>query len=356
MKPNIKDVNVTISTGAIFKVLAVVFGIWVFWVIRDVIALFFVAILLAALIDPFTDWFVDKGVPKGLSVLIIYLFLLLVIVLSVLIIIPPLIEQLSSLGVGLAETYGSARGVFDGFLDVLNQYGLSDGFSQSFSGLQDGLTRAVSGVFSSVANVFNGFLAVLLVSVLTFYMIVEEDFTKKIFHHFAPKKYQPYLLGLAHRMQDKLGAWLRGQLLLMLVVGALTYVGLLIVGVEYSLVLGIFAGMAEIVPYAGPIISMVPAVIVAFAVSPVKAAIVVLLYFGVQQLENSVFTPMIMQKSVGLNPVVSLFALLVGFEIGGFMGALLAIPVATLVAVLVRDLVGEYDSEVFGVKEKRARK
>ena len=148
------------------------------------------------------------------------------------------------------------------------------------------------------------------------------------------------------RMQEKLGAWLRGQIILMIVVGVLTYIGLLILGVKYALVLAIFAGIAEIVPYAGPIIAAVPAIGIGLTMSPFKGMIVALLYFGIQQIENAVLTPKIMQKSVGLNPVVSLFALMVGFKFAGLVGALLAIPVATIVAVFLRDLIGHEEEYV----------
>ena len=344
MARHTKPTNIAISTSTIVKILLVIGGLAFVWFIRDILAIFFVALLLAALIDPVANLFDRPKVPRGLGVLVVYVILAAIVTLALVIVIPPLIEQLTALGSGLAVSFGEARGFVDSLVVLTEQYGLSDNLVESFSSLQQGITEGLTRVLSTVAGIFGGFATLILVLVLTFYMVVEEADAKRMFRHFAPKKYQPDLVVLAGRMQEKLGHWLRGQIVLMVIVGLLTYIGLLIAGVDYALVLAIFAGLAEIVPYAGPIIAAVPAIIIAFTISPVKAIIVAVIYFAIQQLENSVLTPKIMQKSVGLNPVVSLFALLVGFKVGGFIGALLAIPVATLIAVLVNDLIGEYDA------------
>ena len=339
------ETRVNVSSGTIVKIVAIGGGLAFMWFIRDVVAVFFAALLLAALIDPFADWFERRRLPRALGVLVVYVLLAAIITGAFLVVVPPLVSQLSDLVKGLTTSFGDARGVLEGIITLTEKYGFAQNISESFQNLQGALSQGFSRVFSTIANVFGGVTTLVLVLVLTFYMVVEEADAKRLFRHFAPKKYQPYLVGLAGRMQEKLGYWLRGQLVLMLVIGALTYIGLLILGVDYALVLGIFAGLAEIVPYAGPILAAIPAIVLAFSISPIKAVMVAVLYFAIQQLENGVLTPKIMQKSVGLNPVVSLFALMVGFKVAGFIGAIFAIPVATLAAVLVHDLLGRYDGD-----------
>ncbi|MBT6254394.1 AI-2E family transporter [Candidatus Uhrbacteria bacterium] len=350
----IKPTNITISTGTVIRILAVLIGITFLWFIRDIMAIFFVALLLAALIEPFASWFEKKHIPRGLGVIVVYILLLSVMSLGLTIILPPLIGQIIELSKGLPVTYVEAREVLEQIVAISQEYGFSENLASSLGGLQDGITSTIEGLFVTVKGIFGGLATLMFVMVVAFYMVIEEDLAKKVFRHFAPKKYQPYLSGLASRIQTKLGAWLRGQIILMFIIGLLTYVGLLIIGVDYALALGIFAGIAEIVPYAGPIIAMVPAVIISFTISPLKAIIVAAMYFGIQQLENSVLTPKIMEKSVGLNPIISLLSLLVGFRLGGVLfeslqlfgniiGALLAIPVATMIAVVMRDFIGEFD-------------
>jgi predicted PurR-regulated permease PerM len=332
---------ISISARTIVVGLAIIIGLGVLWFIRDVLAIFFVALLLAALIDPFAHWFERRKIPRGLGVLIVYVILLAIMTGMILLIVPPLVGQLSDLARNLEGPLGSARGAIDNLQIFSERYGFSENIADSFAGLQQSLSGAVQGLFETIAGIFGGIATFILVLVLAFYMVVEEGAARKLFKNITPKRYRPYITGLIGRMQEKLGAWLRGQIILMVIIGVMTYIGLLIIGVEFSLVLAIFAGIAELVPYAGPIIAAVPAIIIAFSVSPLKALIVALLYFGIQQLENSVIAPKVMQKSVGLNPLISIFALLVGFKLAGFVGALLAIPVATLVTVFLRDIIGE---------------
>jgi len=192
-----------------------------------------------------------------------------------------------------------------------------------------------------VAGFFGGVITLLIIAVLSFYMVVEDDAAKRLFRHLAPADKQEHISGLIQKMQEKIGAWLRGELVLMFIIGLVTYIGLVVLGVEYALVLAIIAGVSEIVPYAGPIIATVPAVAIAFTQSPILGLMVLVLYFLIQQLENNFLVPKVMQKATGLNPVISLVVLLIGFKVGGVMGAVLAIPVTTMIAVFLSDYFNE---------------
>ena len=135
-----------------------------------------------------------------------------------------------------------------------------------------------------------------------------------------------------------MGEWLRGQLILGLIVGIAVYLGLLFLGVNYALLLALMAGVLEVVPYVGPIISVIPALIIGFAQSPVIGFGVVILYLIVQQLENHLLVPKVMQKVTGLNPIISILALLVGIKAGGIVGAIFSIPLAMMGVVILEDL------------------
>jgi predicted PurR-regulated permease PerM len=139
-------------------------------------------------------------------------------------------------------------------------------------------------------------------------------------------------------MQNKMGQWLRAQLILGLVVGIAVYIGLKILGVEYALLLALIAGVLEIVPYLGPILAVVPALMIGLAQSPIIGLSVLGLYLLIQQVENNILVPKIMQTVTGLNPVISILALLVGLKAGGIAGAILAIPLAMMAVVILEDL------------------
>ena len=159
-------------------------------------------------------------------------------------------------------------------------------------------------------------------------MVVEENAVKKLVLSIAPKRYQNYIMGLINRMQRKIGLWLRGQMVLSLSIFILTYIFLFLIGfipglpkMEYILVLALIAGLTEFVPYLGPMLGAIPAVFLAFTQSPILAIAVAVLYYCIQLIENNVLVPKIMQKAVGLNPIVSISVLMIGFQLAGIIGA-----------------------------------
>jgi len=201
------------------------------------------------------------------------------------------------------------------------------------------LVKAAEGIFSTVSGIFGGIVSFFIVLVVTFYMVVEEDSMKRIVWSLAPPRNQPYIMQLINRMQRQIGYWLRGQLILMFLVGFLTWVGLLFLMPEYVLALGLIAGVTEFVPYLGPMLGAIPAVFLAFTVSPFLALLVVILYLIIQQVEGNILVPKIMERAVGLNPIISIAVLMAGLVLGGIIGGLLSIPVATALSVFLKDWV-----------------
>ncbi len=335
---------ITVSTWTILKVVLVLVALILLWLLRDVVAILFMALLLAALIDPFADWFSKRHVPRSLAVLVVYAILLAVSAIVLILIIPPLVAQVQQLIGNFALTYGEAVRSFTQFQAISIQYGLGENFQASLQALQEGVGKSVSQIFSTITGFFTGVAAFVLVLVLAFYMVVEEDAARRFFKNLAPEEYQPFLGTLFMKMQKRIGSWLRGQLVLGVVIGLAVYVGLTILGVPYALVLGLIAGLLEIIPYAGPMLAAIPTLIIAFSVSPLKGVMVIILIVAIQQIENNVLVPKIMQKATGLNPIVSIVALLIGIKLGGIVGAVLAIPVATVIAVATEELFAAYSS------------
>lgn len=323
--------TISVSSMTFVKVVLIVLGLWFLWFIRDIVAMLLAAVLLAALITPFADWFEKRHIPRAISVILVYVILGMVTSAVAVLLVPVVAEQFTQLfgtttfGVALQDLFANTQALFD----VLRE---------AFLSFLRGGSSSVSTVFEQVRGFVGGIAALFVVLVLAFYMVVEEDMARKVFRQFAPVEYQPYLVQLLSKMQSKIGAWLRGQLVLGLIVGVAVYLGLLALGVKYALLLAVIAGLLEIVPYIGPTLSLIPAAIVGFAHSLVVGFGVIALYLVIQQIENNLLVPKIMQKVTGLNPIVSIVALLVGVKVGGFVGAVLSIPVATMGAVILEDL------------------
>lgn len=338
MKSDTKKIIFDVSTASIIKVALVILALIFLYLIRDIVIIFIVALILATLINPLADWFAKKRIPRALAVLLIYIVLIGIISVIITMLVPPLIEQSSQLISKLGFYWDDIKNRFS----VLKDLAITNGFvgaDKDLSSFQSGLSQAVSGIFSTLSGFFGGIVTFILILALTFYMVVEGDALKKFFRAIAPSKYQPHLVGIMTRAQHKIGMWLRGALVLGIIVGILVYVGLTVLGVKYALVLAILAGLLELVPYFGPPIAAVPAVFLAFTQAPIKGLLVIVLYIVIQQLENHILSPKIIQKAVGLNPVVSILSLGIGFKIAGILGALLAIPVATALSVFVMDFV-----------------
>lgn len=326
------------STWSIVKILLLFFGVWLLWYLRNIVGIFVVSLLLAALIDPFADWFAKHRIPRSLAVLVVYLVLLSLAALIVIMMIPPLLEQVQQLLENIGSVYGTLGEYLSTFQSFSAEHGLGKNIRDSLQGFEDQLGTSLINIFSTISGFFGGMISFLVILVLAFYLVVEEDSARRFVKHLSPLEYQPFLTGLFTKMQKKIGAWLRGQLLLGLIVGVAVYIGLLILGVPYALVLALLSGLFEIIPYAGPLLAMIPALLIGFSISPFTGLLVLALYLLIQQIENNVLVPKIMQKTTGLNPVVSILSLLVGIELGGVVGAILAIPVATMLSVILEEL------------------
>jgi len=330
--------TISISTGTFLKAVFIALAVWFLWYVRDVVVIFLVSLLLAALIDPFADWFSKRHVPRALAVVIVYIVLLSLLALVFVGLTPVIVEQFGQLMSNLSGYSKDVTDTISRFQTFSAQHGFQQNLVESLDSLQKGIADSFGSVFSTVKGFFGGLATLVIILVLTFYMVAEGDKMQKYFKSLAPVEYQPFVTELMKKMQFKIGAWLRGQLILGFVVGIAVFIGLSVIGVKYALLLALIAGLFEIVPYVGPIFSMIPAAIIGFGHSPLMGIAVIVLFWLVQQLENHLLVPKVMQKVTGLNPVVSIIALLVGVKVGGIVGAIFAIPLATIVVVILEEV------------------
>ncbi len=331
-----EQTNFNISFNTIIKVALVGFGLYFFYQVLDVLALVFVAVIISTALDPAVDWLQHNHIPRALGVLLIYLGLFSVFALIIVLMVPPLISQLGDLASQLPGTYDRL------LMSISHTSAFNDQVVSSLQQLVESagaaLASATGSLFSTLAAIFGGFVQFVATFVMAFYLVVQENGLKRFIHSITPKSYQGRVDNAMGKIQQKLGQWLRGQLLLMLIIGLLVYLGLRLLRMDYALTLGLWAGITEIIPYVGPILGALPGIFLALSVSPTAAFWVAILYLVAQQLENNVIVPVVMKKAVGLNPVISIAAILVGARLGGVVGALMAIPLVTAIAVVVSDL------------------
>jgi len=330
--------TIEISSGTILRTIFILLLLWFLFLFRDIVFLVFISVIIVSAIDPIVDWFQGRKVPRALTVLVVYVLFLSVLGLAIGLLIPPLTSEIR----GLGENFPVLAEKFSGYFRIIRDYVTSHNLQQqiaNFTGnISEKLSQAGSSLFSGTVSFIGGIFGFVVVLSIAFYMSVQEKGIKKFFASLMPEEHRDYTSGLVDRIQFKMGRWLQGQIFLMFIIFVLDYVGLLLIGAPYALVLALVAGILEIVPYIGPIISAVIAVAISFLHGPLTGFLVLSLFVLVQQLEGYVFTPLVMKKAVGLNPVVVILALLIGAKLGGMMGIIVAVPVATVAGEIVNDL------------------
>ncbi len=323
------------TTQIILKVVGVGLLLVFLWVIREIIAIFLLSVVLASALDPLADYLNKKKIPRAVSVLAVYIMVFGLVGLLAFLIAPAVGEQFRLLSTNLPEflkAYGNQYPILHSFFGDVG----GGNFLQNIFQNNDGT------VFAGTMGIFSGLTGVVTVLVVSFYLVVaDENGMKELVRPLVPIRRQEQVMQVLSRIQKKMGYWVLGQLVLSLSIFLLTFVALKILGVRYALVLAMLAGMLEVIPYIGPILSAVPAFFFAISQSPALALGVVIAYVFVQKIEGYVLVPKVMQKAVGVSPLVVILSLLIGFKLAGVIGLLLAVPLASAIMVVIEELRGE---------------
>lgn len=323
--------KIEISLKSVLLIILTLILLLLAWKIRGILMGIFIAFILMSGFAPLVDWLVKKGFNKTVSVVITYFLLISFFVGILFFVVPPLIAQTREFLTNLPIYVSWVTGTF-GNTSIPGVY-----IDSIIGILLSKLDSALSNILTVALNAFSLFVTFITVAVFSFYLLLERESIKRNIHIFFPHLPKQRVYSLSYKIEEKLGAWVRGQALLMVIIGVATYIGLTILGVEFALPLAVIAGLLEIVPIIGPIVSVIPAGLVAFIQSPILTVGVVALYLLIQQLENTIIVPKLMEKAVGLSPLLIIFALLVGGSLFGLLGAIIAVPAAAIGHVIFED-------------------
>lgn len=337
---------IQISSSTIVRSVLVVLAFAVFYYLRDVALVVILAIIIASAVEPGTQWFLRRGVPRILSVLFMYFVALMILVMTFYFLFLPLVNQ--------SATFLSTLPGYLGELQVWNPLQNNSlltsnpaiqGFSETFSLSQivEQINNAVSGFsegfFSTASRVFGGILSFVMVIVLSFYLSVESDGVSNFLRIVTPAKNEKYVLNLWKRSQHKIGLWMQGQIVLAVIIAMLVFLGLTLLRIDNALLLAVLAGMFEIIPLFGPILAAIPAVTLALVTGGMSSALLVVgLYIIIHQFENQLIYPLVVRKIVGVPPIVSILALIIGGKLAGFIGLLISVPLATMLIEFLNDV------------------
>ncbi len=319
--------RIDISYKTVVFVTIFLLGLWIVYQILDILLLFFVAFIFMSALSPLAEKLVRLRVPRVIAVIGIFVIILTILVGVITIGLTPLVTQTNNLTQKLILA-----------IDWLLRTNIVD---------QNVINQEISNLSGQIVNItvdiVKNIISLVSVIIVTLYMMLDkekiEKFATSFFAHHQEKAKR-----ILERVEDKLGSWLRGQMLLSVLIGVLVYVGLTILGLEYALPLAIFAAFLEVVPVIGPIISAIPAILIGLTVSPIFAGIIALLYFAIQQIEGHIVVPQVMKKAVGLNPLLVILAISIGGRLLGIGGALLAVPIAAVIQIVTEEILKPEDN------------
>ncbi len=327
--------------------IAAILAVWVLYTVRSTLVTVYISGLFAMGISPLVRMIerqrvipIGPRLPRWLAILVIYAALIGAIVAVTMLVIPPLAAQAEELWRTLPDKIAQAQEILVRFGILRQPITLGEAVRQTPA---SGGATAFSTIFGAVRNVVGGLFGVITVLLLTFYMLVESREIRSFFVRLFPRRERSRVAAISATVTEKVSAWLGGQVLLSLVIGLTSAVGLWLMGVPYFYVLALISSIGELIPMVGPILSAIPAILVAATVSPGLAVGVAIFFVLQQQLENTILVPKIMGRQVGLSAVNVIIALGIGGQLLGIVGAILSVPTAAIVQVLFEELVARDD-------------
>jgi predicted PurR-regulated permease PerM len=321
------------STQVIIKIILAVLGLAFLWLIRDIVVIFLLAVIFASAMEPLVDYLHYRKIPRGATVAAVYLIVIGLVVLVVSLLIPPATLELRNVLENLPTFISALQERFPFVAEFIARSNIN--VTALVGSVLSSDTQ--QGLYNQTADVVRDIVAFLTVLVISFYLVVDEKGMKQAIASFVPPDRQDFAINLVTKIQNKMGLWVLGQLILSVTIFVVTFIGLSILGVKYALFLALLAGILEVVPYIGPTLSAIPALFFALLQSPALAVGVLVLYLLIQKAENYILVPKVMQRTVGTSPLVVLLALLVGFKLAGLFGLLLAVPIASAVTVIIAE-------------------
>lgn len=330
----------------VFGVVVLIAGVvltWLLFLVRSTLITVYISALFAMGISPLVriierprvSW-LSSRLPRWLAILLIYAAFIGAIVGLAAIVIPPLVQQFEELWRTLPSRLDQGQDFLIRVGILRDRITLGEAVQQAPAASAG---NAAATIFGYVRNVIGGLFGVITILLLTFYMLVESREILSFFVRLFPVRQRRRVATVSHAVTQKVSAWMGGQLLLSLVIGLTSAIGLGAMGVPYFYVLALISAVGEMIPMVGPILAAIPAILVAATVSPGLAIGVAIFFIAQQQLENTILVPKLMGRQVGLSAVTVIIALGVGSQLLGIVGAILSVPTAAILQVLFEELV-----------------
>ena len=332
-----QETTINFSMAGLLKIVVVGLGLIVLYQLKDIILVLLTAIVIASFVES-TNRYMSKRFrfSRSLSIGIIYILLFLVLAGVFYLFVPILVKESLMLVSSLSQYFPNlVIGNGDIFKNIPNT---TSEISQFANSAQQLLSKVSGGFFTTIVDVFGGILNFILIIVISFYLSIQEKGIEKFLKIVVPIKHEAYVINLWERTQRKITLWIRGQMILGLIVGLITYIALVIAGVKYALIFALLTAIMELIPF-GVLLAAIPAIAVGFTDGGLtKGLIVTAIFVVIQQAENYFLQPLVLRRSVGISPIIVIVSVLAGAQLAGFWGVILAIPVTVAVLEYLGDV------------------
>lgn len=310
--------------------------------LKAILAPFVVAMIISYVLNPVVCMLAARKMPRGIAVLLIYAVFLTCLAVILINLIPMLIEQMEELNEHLPEMTMHAQNIMNNLDNRGVPVGIKEGVDQWLLQWEDRLAKGISNFMDHIGSTINIVLNIFIIPFLIFYILKDFDVFERAVVSLLPRTRRKASVRLLKEIDEALGNYVRGQFLVCLIVGILAYIGYMIVGMPYALLMASIVAVFNIVPYLGPFLGAAPAVVMASTISWKMVLMVIIVNWLCQLLESNIVSPQVVGKKLHLHPMLIIFALLVGGEIAGVVGLILAVPLFVVLKVIIQHFFAYY--------------
>lgn len=322
---SMKPQKIEISSKTIIFAVLFVLSLFVLWQIKELIFSLFIAFIISGALKQPVNFLETKKIPRAVASFFIYFAFIFIIFYLFVLIIPPLSGEILVLFKSLPQIIYKIAPT------------LSSNFNINF--LFNNIPSLANETINIIRTTLSNVVFITSTLFFSFYLILEKNMITRLLSNFFDESKLHQISLVTERAQKRMAGWFWGEVVLMMIVGTMTYLGLSIFHVRYALALAVLAGLLEVVPNLGPIASTIPAFIIGLSQSYALGFSMITLYFIIQQLENNLIVPVVMKKAVGIHPIITLIALVVGGKLAGIMGVILAIPTTIFFETLLSEAI-----------------
>ncbi len=319
------------------------YSVWApfFTMFKAILIPFLISAFITYLLHPIIEKLHRTGVPRSISILIIYFLFFGLIGYGFYRGVPVLITQLRDLSENFPQFTLTYNMWIDSIHDQTDSWpiGIHDRIDDLFAKTEEWVAITIEKVINSLKSLFDYMLLIAIIPFLVFYMLKDYDQIKRAGWYMTPRKWRSETIQFLKDIDRSLGNYIRGQLFVCLIIGTLAFISLWFFHVKYPLILGLLIGATNIIPYFGPVIGAVPALIIAATMSTKTVIVVIVIILSLQFIEGNILGPLIVGKSLHMHPIIIMLALLAGGEIGGVVGLMLAVPVIVILKVMIIHMV-----------------